>query len=134
MASQLMLTKKENNSNMLENQYICFSLLSLLPLSSCAFAYLLLEVFLLLDILNATVHVPKAAGQINLKKTGNEDGLFLFEVTWEFEIALGDFLEHLHLSTSFKGRTSTTHLVREHTNSPPIYSMGVAFVDNNFRC
>lgn len=62
----------------------------------------------------------------DLQKSVNKVLLFFEKVSREFEVALGDALEHFHLRPRLKGRTTAAHFVRQNAHSPPVHCVPVA--------
>lgn len=57
----------------------------------------------------------------------------LIEALWELNLASQDVLVNSHGVIVIEGIDSGIHFVDEHTQSPPVYSLSMALIQNNFR-
>eukprot|EP00038_Savillea_parva_P007800 m.172616 g.172616 ORF g.172616 m.172616 type:complete len:312 (-) comp13561_c0_seq1:333-1268(-) len=98
------------------------------PISGCHF-----KVLHLFDVAHATVHGSESLGQVNLKQATNELLFLGGKVTRVLKITSRNALKHLKLAACLKWRFATSHFVNENTHGPPVHSVVVTLVHDDFR-
>jgi hypothetical protein len=86
-----------------------------------------------LDVIDPVLEVPKALGEIHLQKVLQQVLQVRAEVGWEPHLPRDDFLIDLDRLVSKEGRVTSSHLVDEDPESPPVHSLVAAFAQDNLK-